>query len=142
MAVIKGNFHVVSLTEAEVNSLPSKDKIAPSTRNGNGNKCCAYPTDEISSFGSFITDTQRVFPLPTDAYWAIMPYASDGACTYYSFTDESDLLAKAATIPDLNGGELGGGFGNVNEVSIALDSVGGLLIRDGGSGQIDFVIPD
>jgi hypothetical protein len=142
MAIIKGSFHVVSLTEDEVNGLSSNDKIAPSTRNGNGNKCCAYPDPKISNFGSFITDTQRVFPLPTDVYWAIMPYASDGACTYYSFIDETDLLAKAATIPDLNGGELGGSFDNVNDVSIALDSVGGLLIRDGGSGEIDFITPD
>jgi hypothetical protein len=142
MSTIKGSFHVVSLIASEVDSLSSENKITPSTANANGNKCCAYPNANISNFDSFITDTQRVFPLPTDAYWAIMPYASDGACTYYSFTDESDLLAKAATIPDLNGGELGGGFGNVNEVSIALDSVGGLLIRDGGSGQIDFITPD
>jgi hypothetical protein len=71
-----------------------------------------------------------------------MPYASDGACTYYSFTDESDLLANAATIPNLVGGELGGTYNDVNDVSLALDEVGGLLIRDGGSGEIDFVIPD
>jgi hypothetical protein len=142
MPTIKGNFHVVSLTETNVTSLSSENKITPTLANENGNKCCAYPDANISNFGSFITDTQRVFPLPTDAYWAIMPYASDGACTYYSFTNESDLLAKAATIPDLNGGELGGSFGNVNDVSIALDSVGGLLIRDGGSGQIDFITPD
>jgi hypothetical protein len=142
MSTIKGSFHVVSLIASAVDSLSSENKITPSTANANGNKCCAYPNANISNFDSFITDTQRVFPLPTDAYWAIMPYASDGACTYYSFTNESDLLAKAATIPDLNGGELGGSFGNVNEVSIALDAVGGLLIRDGGSGQIDFITPD
>jgi hypothetical protein len=142
MPTIKGNFHVVSLTEAEVNGLPSDNKIAPSTRNGNGNKCCAYPDGKISNFGSFITDTQRVFPLPTDAYWAIMPYASDGACTYYSFIDETDLLANAATIPNLVGGELGGTYNNVNDVSVALDAVGGLLIRDGESEEIDFITPD
>jgi hypothetical protein len=141
MPTIKGSFHVVSLTNTDVNNLPSENKIAPSTANANGNKCCAYPNANISNFDSFITDTQRVFPLPTDAYWAIMPYASDGACTYYSFIDETDLLAKAATIPDLNGGELGGSFGNVNDVSTALDAVGGLLIRDGGSGEIDFITP-
>ena len=141
MPTIKGSFHVVSLTNTDVNNLPSENKIAPSTANANGNKCCAYPNANISNSDSFITDTQRVFPLPTDAYWAIMPYASDGACTYYSFIDETDLLAKAATIPDLNGGELGGSFGNVNDVSTALDAVGGLLIRDGGSGEIDFITP-
>ena len=142
MSTIKGSFHVVSLIASEVDSLSSENKITPSTANANGNKCCAYPNANISNFDSFITDTQRVFPLPTDAYWAIMPYASDGACTYYSFTDESDLLANAATIPDLNGGELGGTYEDVNGVSIALDAVGGLLIRDGGSGEIDFITPD
>ena len=142
MAVIKGSFHVVSLTNTDVNNLSSDSKIAPSTANANGNKCCAYPDGKLTNFGSFITDTQRVFPLPTDAYWAIMPYASDGACTYYSFIDETDLLAKAATIPNLVGGELGGSFDNVNDVSLALDEVGGLLIRDGGSGEIDFITPD
>jgi hypothetical protein len=142
MAIIKGNFHVVSLTNTDVNNLSSDSKIAPSTANANGNKCCAYPDGKLTNFGSFITDTQRVFPLPTDAYWAIMPYASDGACTYYSFIDETDLLAKAATIPNLVGGELGGSFDNVNDVSLALDEVGGLLIRDGGSGEIDFITPD
>jgi hypothetical protein len=142
MAVIKGNFHVVSLTEAEVNGLTSSDKIAPSTRNGNGNKCCAYSNAKLTNFGSFITDTQRVFPLPTDAYWAIMPYASDGACTYYSFIDETDLLANAATIPNLVGGELGGTYDVVNDVSVALNASGGLLIRDGGSEEIDFITPE
>jgi hypothetical protein len=142
MATIKGNFHVISLDSTNVDNLSSENKIAPSTANANGNKCCAYPNANITNFDTFISDTQRVFPLPSGAYWAIMPYASDGACTYYSFTDETDLLANAATIPDLNGGELGGSFGNVNDVSIALDLVGGLLIRDGGSGEIDFITPD
>jgi hypothetical protein len=142
MAVINGSFHVVSLTEAEVNGLSSENKITPTLPNANGNKCCAYPDADIASFDVFIGDTQRVFSLPGSTYWAIMPYASDGACTYYSFTDESDLLANAATIPDLVGGELGGTYNDVNDVSVALNNVGGLLIRNGGGGTIDFVIPD
>jgi len=142
MPTIKGNFHVVSLTEANVTSLSSDSKIAPSTANANGNKCCAYPDGKLTNFDSFITDTQRVFPLPTDVYWAIMPYASDGACTYYSFIDEEDLLANAATIPNLVGGELGGTYEVINDVSVALNASGGLLIRDGGSEEIDFITPE
>ena len=122
-------YHIGSFPVATVDAMSPTGKIAPVQQNANGNKCVAYEDANFSNFGGNSNQVQKVFPLAAGVYWTVMPYSSEGACLYCSFSTLSDLLNNAQFTPDLAGGAIGGStFADSDQVANFLAQVGGLLI--------------
>lgn len=122
-------YHIGSFPTATVDALSSTGLVRPANQNANGNKCAAYDDNNFSSWGGNSNQVQKVFPLAAGVYWTVMPYSSEGACLYCSFSTLSDLLNNAQFTPNLAGGAIGGGiFGDSDAVANFLAQIGGLLI--------------